>query len=118
MFDEQGNRTSVVLPIEMYQDLLNAADRDEDYQSIPFASGDNDDETVPHDVISIMVDNQVTLQAAWRIFRRLSQADVAEKLGVKQSAISQLEKSANPRSATLEKLAELYDCRPSQLTLN
>lgn len=116
--DEQGNRTSVVLPIEIYKELLAAAERDDDYVAIPYVSGEDDDETIPHEVISIMVDESVTLQAAWRIFRRMSQAEVAEKLGVKQSAVSQFEKVANPRSTTLEKFADLYQCRPGQLTLN
>ncbi|WP_225988006.1 helix-turn-helix domain-containing protein [Leclercia adecarboxylata] len=118
MFDEHGNRTSAVLPIEMYQELLDAAEREDDYVTVPYVSREDDNETIPHDVISIMIDEQVTLQAAWRIYRRMSQVEVAEKLGIKQSAVSQLEKSANPRSNTLSKLAELYECRPSQLTLN
>ncbi|PHM74912.1 transcriptional regulator [Xenorhabdus kozodoii] len=44
-------------------------DRDEDYVSIPYTKGANDDETIPHEVISIMVDEETTLQAAWRIVR-------------------------------------------------
>ncbi|WP_425330508.1 helix-turn-helix domain-containing protein [Xenorhabdus budapestensis] len=48
----------------------------------------------------------------------LSQTDVAEKLGVKQAAVSQFEKAVRPRQTTLEKLAALYGCRPTQLILD
>ncbi|MBD2801777.1 helix-turn-helix transcriptional regulator [Xenorhabdus sp. M] len=116
--DENGNKQAVVLPIEEYERLLAALDRDEDYVSIPYTKGANDDETIPHEVISIMVDEEITLHAAWRIYRGLSQTEVANKLGIKQAAVSQFEKAERPRQATLEKLAALYECKPTQLTLD
>ncbi|MCG3462216.1 helix-turn-helix domain-containing protein [Xenorhabdus bovienii] len=102
----------------MSANYFAALDRDEDYVSIPYTKGANDDETIPHEVISIMVDEETTLHAAWRIYRGLSQTEVAEKLGIKQAAVSQFEKSERPRQATLDKLAALYACRPTQLTLD
>ncbi|KMJ46684.1 2-hydroxyacid dehydrogenase [Xenorhabdus khoisanae] len=116
--DENGNKQAVVLPIAEYERLLAALDRDEDYVSIPYPKGANDDETIPHDVISIMVDEDVTLHAAWRIYRRLSQTEVAERLGITQAAVSQFERAERPRQATLEKLAAFYACRPTQLILD
>lgn len=113
--DANGNKQAVILSIEEYNRLIDAADRDEDYEPIPYTAGQYDDETIPHDVVSIMVDDGVSLQAAWRIYRRLSQKDVAEKLGMSQAAVSQMEKSGKPRKATLERLAELYDCRIGQI---
>ncbi|CDM92182.1 helix-turn-helix domain-containing protein [Xenorhabdus bovienii] len=102
----------------MSANYFAALDRDEDYVSIPYTKGANDDETIPHEVISIMVDEETTLHAAWRIYRGLSQTEVAEKLGIKQAAVSQFEKSERPRQVTLEKLSALYACRPTQLILD
>ncbi|MBS9436301.1 XRE family transcriptional regulator [Photorhabdus noenieputensis] len=116
--DEHGKKQAVILPMDEYERLLAAADHDENYQIIPYTTGPNDDETIPHEVVSIMVDDEVSLQAAWRIYRGLSQTEVAEKLGIKQAAVSQFEKSDRPRKATIEKLADLYDCRISQLVLD
>ncbi|EYU13227.1 helix-turn-helix domain-containing protein [Photorhabdus aegyptia] len=116
--DEHGKKQAVILPMDEYERLLAAADHDENYQIIPYTTEPNDDETIPHEVVSIMVDDEVSLQAAWRIYRGLSQAEVAEKLGIKQAAVSQFEKSERPRKATIEKLADLYDCRISQLVLD
>ncbi|EHI8953348.1 helix-turn-helix domain-containing protein [Salmonella enterica] len=89
---------------------------DEDCKSIPYEPGEYDDEVIPHDVVSIMVDENVSLLAAWRLYRRMTQKEVAELLGVKQSAVSQFEKVETPRKTTLEKLAEIYDCRIGQLS--
>ncbi|EJY7599026.1 helix-turn-helix transcriptional regulator [Salmonella enterica] len=113
--DEKGIKKSVILSIQEYERLVDEADMDESYESVPCEAGEYDDETIPHDVISIMVDEQVSLLAAWRIYRRMTQKEVADLLGVKQSAVSQFEKVETPRKATLEKLAEIYDCRVGQL---
>ncbi|EHN1695376.1 helix-turn-helix transcriptional regulator [Salmonella enterica subsp. enterica serovar Newport] len=113
--DEKGIKKSVILPLEEYERLVSEADADENYESVPYEAGEHDDETIPHDVVSIMVDEDVSLLAAWRIYRRMTQKEVAELLGVKQSAVSQFEKVETPRKATLEKLAEIYDCRTGQL---
>ncbi|ECG8512469.1 XRE family transcriptional regulator [Salmonella enterica] len=113
--DEKGIKKSVILPLEEYERLVSEADSDDRYESIPYEAGEHDDETIPHDVVSIMVDEDVSLLAAWRIYRRMTQKEVAELLGVKQSAVSQFEKVETPRKATLEKLAEIYDCRTGQL---
>ncbi|EOY8363126.1 helix-turn-helix domain-containing protein [Salmonella enterica subsp. salamae] len=113
--DEKGIKKSVILPLEEYERLVSEADADENYESVPYKVGEHDDETIPHDVISIMVDEDVSLLAAWRIYRRMTQKEVAELLGVKQSAVSQFEKVETPRKATLEKLAEIYDCQIGHL---
>ncbi|HDC2544450.1 TPA: helix-turn-helix transcriptional regulator [Salmonella enterica] len=114
--DEKGTKKGVILSINEYERLINEADRDEDYESVPYEAGEHDDETIPHDVVSIMVDDDVSLLAAWRIYRRMTQKEVADLLGVKQSAVSQFERVETPRKATLEKLAEIYDCRTEQLS--
>jgi transcriptional regulator with XRE-family HTH domain len=65
-----------------------------------------------------MIEQEVSLQAAWRIWRGLSQHDVAQQLGTTQSAISQLERiESKPQKKTRERLAKLYGCRPGQLIL-
>lgn len=60
----------------------------------------------------------VSLQAAWRILRGLSQQEVADKLGISQSAVSQLEaKDSRPQKRTREKLAAIYGCKQEQISL-
>lgn len=114
--DEKGIKKSVILPLEEYERLVSSANKDDRYESIPYNAGDYDGETIPHDVVSIMVDENVSLLTAWRLYRRLTQKEVAELLGVTQSAVSQFEKAIVPRTSTLEKLAEIYDCRIEQLS--
>lgn len=116
IYDEAGKPQFVVLPLAEYKKLLS--DADGEWESIPIVEGEDDDETIPHEVVGIMVDQEVSLQAAWRIHRGLSQYDVAKELGTTQSAISQLERAeSKPQKKTRERLAKLYDCRPEQLVL-
>jgi len=57
------------------------------------------------------------MQTAWRIYRGLTQKQVAESLGIKQSTVSEFKKSERPRKENIERLAVLYNCKPEQLTL-
>ncbi|GKW43214.1 MULTISPECIES: helix-turn-helix domain-containing protein [Pectobacterium] len=114
--DMNGQPQFVVLPISEYEKLLS--DSDSGYEDIPYVADEYDNETVPNDVVEIMFRDDVSLLAAWRIHRGLSQYDVAEKLGTTQSAVSQWEaKDSRPQKKTRAKLSEIYHCRPEQMIL-
>ncbi|MCE0812528.1 helix-turn-helix transcriptional regulator [Buttiauxella sp. A2-C1_F] len=113
--DENGARQSAVIPIDLFNKLVEAADLDDFYESVPYAPGPNDDETIPHEVVGYQMRKGATLHAAWRMYRGLSQEAVAEVLGISQAGVANMEKRAKPQRSTLEKLAELYRCRVTQL---
>lgn len=113
--DENGARQSVVIPIDLFNKLVATSDLDELYEAVPYTEGPNDDETIPHEVVGFQIKKGVTLQAAWRMYRGLSQEAVAEALGITQAGVANMEKRSKPQNATLEKLAKLYDCRVTQL---
>ncbi|PWC17854.1 helix-turn-helix domain-containing protein [Brenneria corticis] len=116
--DKNGNPEYAVVPYELYQRLISNSDDDTLYEGIPYTSDDDDDVSIPHEVVSIHVDQDVSIQAAWRILRGLSQQEVAKALGITQAAVSQLESpDSRPQKRTRNKLAELYNCKPEQLIL-
>lgn len=91
-------------------------DRKIDWSAIAVDEGDNDDETIPHEVVRISIKHDISLLGAWRVYCGLSQAEVAKQTGLTQSAISQMEsKASKPRVKILERLARVYNCRPTQL---
>lgn len=91
-------------------------DREIGWTAITVEKGDNDDETIPHEVVSISIEHDISLLGAWRVYRGLSQAEVAKQTGLTQSAISQMEsKESKPQMKTLERLARVYNCRSTQL---
>lgn len=71
--------------------------------------------TIPNEVVGISVKEDCNLLKAWRIYKGLTQREVAEKAGITQAALSQMEKADNPRNATLEKLAKALELDPEQL---
>ncbi len=108
--DEEGKDQYVVIPYSDYfrmrLALLEYDDEDEsDWEDIPYESDIYDDVMLPGEVCDVMHKENVSLQAAWRILRGMSQQEVAEKLGISQSAVSQLEaldsrpQKAHPREA-------------------
>ncbi|KAF6667278.1 MULTISPECIES: helix-turn-helix domain-containing protein [Pantoea] len=116
IYDESGKPQFVVLPVAEYEKLLSASEGE--WESLSAEADEHDDETIPHDVAGIMIEQEVSLQAAWRIYRGMSQHEVAQQLGTTQSAISQLERpDSKPQKKTRERLAKLYACRPEQLIL-
>lgn len=94
--DEEGKDQYVVIPYSDYfrmrLALLEYDDEDENnWEDISYESDIYDNVMLPGDVCDVMHRENVSLQAAWRILRGLSQREVAAKLGISQSAVSQLE---------------------------
>lgn len=117
--NDKGERLSAVVPIELFERLINNADGyPELYEQLHSSDAKAGDDTLyPHEVVSIMTRKDVSLMAAWRLYRNLTQTEVAKLIDVKQSTIAQIEKSDAPRKETLLKFAKLYGCTPEQLVL-
>lgn len=62
-----------------------------------------------------MFDDAVTPAKAWREFLRLTQADVATRMGIGPAACAQPEAAKRPRKAALPKLAEALGLSLHQL---
>lgn len=116
--DNAGNRISAVVPMELFEKLAEDADLDELYEPIRVKAGANDDETFPNEIVNIHLDQNVPVHVAWRIFRGMTQSDVAKALGITQGGVAMMEKRKKPQAATLDKLAALYSCRVTQLYLD
>jgi predicted transcriptional regulator len=75
---------------------------------------DDSDVWFPNEVVKANVRGD-SLIKAWREYFGLTQIELAEKAGMKQSALARLEKSGNARTSTLKKLAEAMDITVEQL---
>lgn len=121
--DDEGTTQFVVIPWHEYSRMClqlseNDDERDSDLEDIECEHDTYGDVELPGDVCDVMHKENVSLQAAWRILRGLSQQDVADKLGISQSAVSQLEAiDSRPQKRTREKLAAIYGCTQEQISL-
>ena len=72
--------------------------------------------TIPHDVVVYALKEQVSSVRAWREYLGLTQADVAARMDVSQSAFAQMETSDSKlRMKTLKKIAAALGLVPDQL---
>ena len=97
--EQKGKPIFVVIPYEEYLNLLPSKES-----------------TIPHEVVGLIIKNDMNLVKAWRVFLGLTQAEVAKRTGISQAALSQMERSDNTlRTATLEKLAKAMGLSLDQL---
>jgi predicted XRE-type DNA-binding protein len=73
------------------------------------------DGTIPHEVVELIIKHKYSLPRAWREYLKLTQAEVAERMGVTQPALSQLERTQTLRKASREKLATALGVHAEQL---
>ena len=74
------------------------------------------DTGIPHAVVGLTIKKDMTLRRAWREYLGLTQAEVADKAGISQSALSQMESGESKlRRATRIKLATAMGLIAEQL---
>jgi len=95
-----GKPAFAVIP---YEDFLELTDKIDDEISIP------------HEVVGLVIENNWNLVKAWRKYLKLSQKVLAAKTGITQPALSQMERSDNLRGATVDKLATAMGIKSEQL---
>ena len=90
-----GVPVAVVVPYEEYAAVFSLVDTQEAKEP-----------TVPHEVAARVLREQVSPIRAWREHLGLTQAEVAARMEVSQSAFAQMEApEAKPRMNTLKKVA-------------
>jgi DNA-binding XRE family transcriptional regulator len=73
--------------------------------------------TVPNAVVGKVINQNMTPIRAWREHLGLTQAIVAQRLGISQSAYAQQEAKDTVRKSTREKIARALQIDPEQLAI-
>ena len=92
-----GKPAFVVIP---YDEYLNSVSKERDL--------------IPHEVVSATVDGATPVRA-WREYLKLTQAEVAERLGIAQPSYAKQEASDALRRSTIEKIAGALGITVEQL---
>ena len=104
----QGMPVAVVVPYDEYA----AAFAGRDHTGVETRQ----EATVPHEVASRVLKEQISPLRAWREHLGLTQAEVAARMDVSQSAFAQLEApEVKPRLNTLKKVATALGLAVEQL---
>ncbi len=104
----EGKPVFVVVPWDRFQEMEEA-----------WRAARIREQGIPQDVVERHVIDGLSLVAAWREYLGLTQAEVAERAGMKQSAVARIERGeSKPRSTTLRRLALAMGLHPRQLLLD
>lgn len=98
LHDPTGKPAFVVIPYDDYVAQLASQQQD----------------LIPHDVVSRSVDGATPVRA-WREHLQLTQAEMAQRLGITQPAYAQQENSKRLRKATRERIAVALGISADQL---
>lgn len=100
---KDGKAAFAVIPYDTYLELLGEEVEKEVY--------------IPHEVAELVLMEELSLLAAWRKHLGLSQSELANRMGVNQSTVSQMENiDSKPQRRTIEKAAKALGIQPEQLT--
>jgi DNA-binding XRE family transcriptional regulator len=103
IISQGGKPAFAVLPYEQYLALIGHDDDAEVY--------------IPHEIVGLCIEKGMSLIAAWRTYKGMTQGELANRMGVSQPAVAQIEKDqARLKQRTLDKAARALEVRPEQLT--
>jgi DNA-binding XRE family transcriptional regulator len=97
-----GIPSHVLVPIEEWESLVKRKSVADGHTFVPL------------DVGEAVIAGDTPLKA-WRNHKRLTQEEVAVRMGVTRASYAQMEKSARPHQATLEKAAAALSVASAQL---
>ena len=90
------------------------------YVLVPYeeyvAVWEKENQTIPQEVVEYHILDGQSIVRAWRTYKGLSQQAMADRMGISQSAYSQMERPETKlRPGTIEKIAAALDISPEQL---
>jgi predicted transcriptional regulator len=71
--------------------------------------------TIPHEVVSLVLEQQITPVRAWRECLKLTQAEVAERLGISQPSYAEQEDCESLPRSSIDKIAAALSITFDQL---
>jgi DNA-binding XRE family transcriptional regulator len=99
--------------------ILKGADGSPAFAVIPYyeyiSMAKQKEPSIPNEVIGKVVKLEMTPIRAWREHLGLTQAEVAERLGISQPAYAAQENSSKLRKTTREKISKALGIEPQQL---
>ena len=103
VIERDGKPEYAVVPYEEWQRLLELAEEAEDIRDAEQAMRElenGEDELIPGEMVSRLLDGEPPVRV-WREHRGLTQAQLAERAGVTQGAVAQIESGKRRGSVDL-----------------
>ena len=115
---KDGRPEYAVVPIEDYRRMVASLEDIEDMRAFEQALKEHKaGDTIPGEIVDAIIDGETPLRA-WRLYRKLTLVSLAERTGISESYISQIENGK--KTGTLDvyrRLATVLDVEPDDLSI-
>lgn len=88
--ERDGKREYAVIPIELFNRLLDALEDFDDLDALAAFRRDDDGARIPGEVLHAIIDGASPIKA-WRDYRRMTQEALAAQAGISKAYLCQLE---------------------------
>ncbi|MCD4749973.1 MAG: helix-turn-helix domain-containing protein [Thermoanaerobaculales bacterium] len=113
IIEKNGRPEWAVIPYVEYQRILARLEDMQDVEDADQALAEmrrGEDEAIPFEMVERLLDRTEHPMKIWREYRGLTQAGLAEKVGITKSYVSQIEAGKKPGSiAVLRRVATALD---------
>jgi len=105
----KGKPAFAVIPYEDYEKLIKSF--------VNVENNEDDNALVPNEVVNMIFEDGYNIIKAWRVYLKKTQSEIADIIGIGQSAFAQIEKSKNPQKDTIKKVAYALGINPAQMMI-
>ena len=110
-----GEPLFAVVPIDLFNDLIGTEKDGRSIEEIRQAVESGEEETFPDDFVGRLIETDYPMRE-WRLYRGLTQAELAKAAGTSQAAIALIESGKrNPTIETARKFADALGCEIDDL---
>ena len=115
---KDGRPEYAIVPIEDYRRMVASLEDIADIAAIDQAlREDKAGESVPGEIVDAIIDG-VTPLRAWRLYRKLTLASLAEQTGISRSYLSRIENGKKPGTLDIyRRLAVVLNVEPDDLCI-
>lgn len=107
ILDEAGEKSFVIIPVEQFKALRQAAQQTHDFKQLSQLLGKDNVDLIPADVVRVVAEGAHPVRA-WRKYKKLKAVELASQAGISPAYLSEIE--TGKKDGTFKTMAAIAIC--------